>query len=71
MTTHRCPVRGCRQEVPATLLMCLRHWRMVPKPIRDAVWATYADGSGVGSLAYLEAIKAAIGAVDAKLGGQR
>ena len=41
---------------------------MVPKPLRDAVWATYADGTGVGSLAYLEAIKAAIQAAEDQIG---
>ena len=24
--------------------MCLRHWRMVPRKIQRAVWATYRDG---------------------------
>ena len=30
--------------VLTTLLMCRRHWYMVPKPLRDAIWQTYRDG---------------------------
>ena len=42
--THPCFATGCHIHVPTTLLMCRRHWYMVPKPLRDAIWQTYRDG---------------------------
>jgi hypothetical protein len=42
--THLCHAQGCQVEVPPKLLMCKRHWRMVPKPLQEAVWATYRPG---------------------------
>jgi hypothetical protein len=42
--THRCHARDCETPVKPELLMCLRHWRMVSKPIQRAVWATYRSG---------------------------
>ena len=37
---HRCHARGCQESVSHDKLMCLRHWRLVPKPEQDAVWHT-------------------------------
>lgn len=62
---HRCPVRRCKAVVPPDRLMCKRHWYMVPKPIRDRVWATYDNGKGQMSALHLDAMEAAINAVDA------
>lgn len=41
---HVCHARGCPVHVQPEMLMCKRHWFMVPKRIRDAVWATYRPG---------------------------
>src|SRR5215472_12049366 len=41
---HHCHARGCGVPVRPELLMCLRHWRMVPRAIQRAVWATYRSG---------------------------
>ena len=41
---HHCHARGCTVPVPPKLLMCRRHWFMVPKPIRDRVWEHYQPG---------------------------
>lgn len=41
---HTCHARGCDKHVKPELLMCLKHWRMVPRAIQRAVWATYRDG---------------------------
>lgn len=41
---HECHAVGCNVEVPPAMLMCRRHWYMVPKPLRDRVWATYRSG---------------------------
>ena len=48
------------------MLMCKRHWYMVPSHMRNAVWATYVPGQEVTktpTLDYLEAAMAAINAV--------
>lgn len=41
---HHCHARRCTVPVPPEMLMCRRHWFMVPKKLRDAVWATYRPG---------------------------
>ena len=66
MMKHLCHAVGCPVEVPPRLLMCFRHWRMVPKPLRDAVWAYYVPGQEVAknpTLEYLKAASRAVGAV--------
>jgi len=44
---HRCHAEGCNVEVPPRLLMCLRHWRMVPRAIQRRVWAEYVPGQEI------------------------
>lgn len=39
--THECPYPGCQQRVPFEQLACRRHWYMVPKPLRDALWRAW------------------------------
>jgi hypothetical protein len=63
---HTCHARGCDVAVAPELLMCLSHWRRVPKPIQRAVWATYRPGQcddGHPSRAWHQAADAAIGFV--------
>ncbi len=62
-TAHRCPAGGCRQKIRAGRLMCRPHWYQVPKPLRDAVWATWRSGAGTGTPAHTAAIGAAIAAL--------
>jgi hypothetical protein len=59
MSGHRCRAVACAVEVEPHLLMCKRHWFMVPKPLRQRVWQTYRAGD------YLDAAKAAIAAIAA------
>lgn len=33
--------------VPAKLFMCLRHWRMVPRNLQQAIWDAYVPGQEV------------------------
>jgi hypothetical protein len=40
--------------------MCRPHWYLVPKPLRDAVWATWRSSSGIGSPEHTAALLAAI-----------
>lgn len=41
---HTCHAINCAVEVKPEMLMCLRHWRMVPKRVQERVWATYRAG---------------------------
>ena len=41
---HRCHAVGCDVAVPPKMFMCRRHWYMLPKRMRDAIWATYRPG---------------------------
>jgi hypothetical protein len=38
---HTCHATGCGAHVPPQMWGCRKHWYMVPKPIRDRIWATY------------------------------
>lgn len=64
---HACHARGCETEIPPELLMCRRHWYMVPKAIRHRVLATYRPGQCSGrpapSREWHDAADAAIAAV--------
>ena len=67
--SHRCHAKGCSKAVPPRLLMCSRHWYMVPKRLRDAVWEHYRPGQEIDKCptrAYLDAADAAIAAVAAQ-----
>ena len=67
--SHRCHAIGCEKEVPPAMLMCLRHWRMVPRPLQKEVWRTYRRGQEIDknpSTAYLMAQKDAVAAVALK-----
>lgn len=66
MTPHTCHARGCTVTVPPRMFMCLRHWRMVPKAMQSAIWATYRPGqerTKDPSPEYLDATTAAVNAV--------
>jgi len=57
----------CNAHVQPEMLMCRKHWFMVPKPLRDRVWATYnpgqCDGDAPVTKEWHEAADAAIDAV--------
>lgn len=65
--SHRCHARGCTKTVGDDLLMCVRHWRMVPRDIQKRVWAAYLN---LGSLSppHIEACDEAVAAVAEKEG---
>lgn len=74
---HTCHATGCEVNVPPAMLMCKRHWYMVPRPLRDRVWRLYRPGQEIDkrpTREYLEAAEAAIAAVaeaeEAAAGGQ-
>jgi len=63
---HTCHARDCGEPVPPELLMCRKHWRMVPRNIQRAVWAAYRPGQCDDkqvSDAWMRAADAAIGFV--------
>lgn len=73
MSEHLCHASGCPVQVPPRMLMCAKHWRMVPKRLRDAVWACYVPGQERRGMPTREYLDAALAAVDyvAELEGQR
>lgn len=66
---HVCHARDCRERVEPRLLMCARHWRMVPAKLQADVWRTYRAGQEIDkkpTREYLAAARAAVEAVAAK-----
>lgn len=41
---HHCHWPGCNRQVPPAMWGCYRHWMMLPKRLRDAIWATFRPG---------------------------
>lgn len=66
--THQCMAVGCQATVQGNFLMCLPHWRQVPKRLRDDVWKAYRDmgRSSGGRERHARAVQAAIDAVHTK-----
>lgn len=72
MSDHTCHARGCTKPVPPRMLMCLRHWKMVPRGIQSDVLATYRPGqerTKDPSREYINAARAAVDAVAVCEGG--
>ena len=42
--SHHCHARNCQTPVKPELLMCFRHWKIVPRKIQQAVWKYYRPG---------------------------
>ncbi len=64
--THICHAKGCEVPVPPRMLMCRRHWYMVPYPMRCAVLEHYRPGQEITkdpTPAWDDAATAAINAV--------
>ena len=73
MTKHTCHAEGCEAVVPPKMLMCLRHWRMVPVGLQRSVWRFYVPGQEIRkdpTVEYLRAAGEAITAV-AHIEGRR
>ena len=70
---HPCHAEGCEVEVPPRMLMCIKHWRMVPRPLQALVWRHYVPGQEIRkdpTREYLEVQKQAVEIV-ARLEGRR
>ena len=73
MDAHTCHAEGCNVRVPPKLLMCRRHWFMVPPMLRREVWRLYRPGQERDknpTREYLVAARESIDAV-AQLEGRR
>lgn len=60
--THGCHWPGCPLQVPPAKWGCTKHWFMLPKWIRDEIWAAYVIGQEQAltpSRAYLNIARAA------------
>lgn len=63
---HVCHAMQCKKEVPPKLLMCGRHWAMVPDNIQKMIWKYYVPGQEVRkdpTVDYLNWMRSAILAV--------
>jgi hypothetical protein len=56
----QCPVPGCGERIDPTRLMCRRDWYVVPKKLRDRVWATWRSGQAAASREHQQAVLKAI-----------
>lgn len=62
---HACFAVGCAEQVFDKLLMCPRHWYMVPLKVRRRVWDAYRPGQGFATASeeWHEAVQEAVRAV--------
>lgn len=44
---HHCHAYDCDKLVNPKLLMCLKHWQMVPRDIQALVWKHYRPGQEI------------------------
>jgi len=44
MSRHTCHWPSCNAVVPPSMWGCRNHWFMLPKALRDEVWAAYRPG---------------------------
>lgn len=71
---HVCHAIDCNVPVPPKMLMCRKHWFMVPRDLQRRVWDTYVPGQELRkdpTDEYMEAQRAAVDAVAKKEGKLR
>lgn len=56
---HTCHYPECTKVVPPKLWGCLKHWRLLPKRLRDKIWACYSPGQEITKTPSPEYIAAA------------
>jgi hypothetical protein len=59
MSKHHCHWPNCPVPVPPKYWGCARHWRMLPKALRDKVWAAYVPGQEITKTPSQEYIRVA------------
>lgn len=60
LSSPGCPVPGCDDPIDATRLMCRRDWNLLPKQLRDQVWATWRSGHAACTLEHEQVVRRAI-----------
>ncbi|HEX5190683.1 MAG TPA: hypothetical protein VFW16_14135 [Streptosporangiaceae bacterium] len=63
-----CVIPRCDRQIDPSRLMCRTHWYMVPKELRDRVWATWRSGQGAFTGDHLDAVRLAVAAVSTAAG---
>lgn len=69
---HICHAKECGVRVAPSMLMCAKHWRLVPFAEQRAIWRHFRPGQEkdkTPSKDYMLALRAAVDAVD-KLEGR-
>lgn len=72
-TKHTCHAKGCCVQVPPKMLMCFKHWKMVPLVLQREIWRYYVPGQEIRkdpTPEYLTAMRRAIEAVEAREAGR-
>ncbi len=57
---HTCHWPGCTSQVPPAMWGCRQHWFMLPKYLRNRIWAAYRSGQEIDlspSEAYIKAAR--------------
>ena len=44
---HHCHWPGCEKDCPPAMWGCRKHWFMLPKRLRDMIWAAYVPGQEI------------------------
>lgn len=55
---HTCHAHECDKIVPPKMLMCLKHWRMLPSQFQGDIWRHYVPGQEIRKDPTNEYIKA-------------
>ena len=64
-----CPIGVCLFVIPRHMLMCGKHWRLVPAPLQRTVYSSYRSMmNGGGTKEWLAASDKAIDIVNNKTG---
>jgi len=50
---HECAATGCTRRLSHRMLMCTRHWRMVPPALQKALYGAYKAERGGGGRAVI------------------
>ncbi len=65
MANHTCHAIGCDVPTQPRMFMCRRHWAMLPKVNKDAIWANYVPGQERRKDPTPEYLAAAMAAINA------
>lgn len=52
--TRKCLVTSCKGRCGKEEIFCKRHWFALPGPLRDDVWAAYAQGDRTQQLTLIK-----------------